>query len=100
MENMNNMEVYEPETDVTEVTEYETETYTDEKGISGKDVATIAIGTLIGVGVVKWIGKKVKPLIVKGAVKMAKKNGYTCVPNEVLDAAVEDTEQVEVEEEE
>lgn len=100
MENyeVTNMEV----TDVTTEPECETETYYEDRGISAKDAITIGAVTLVGAAALKWLGKKLKPVFVKKAAKFCKNNGYTVVPNEVLDARVEESveESYEVEEEE
>lgn len=98
---MENYEVTEREvTDVTVEPEYETETNTEEKGVSLKDAAVIGAVTLAGAALIKAVVKKAKPSFVKWCVKVAKKNGYTCVSNEVLDSEEETIEETyEVEEE-
>lgn len=96
---MENYEVTEREvTDVTVEPEYETETYTGDKKVDFKTGATIAVGTLAVAAVAKAIVKKAKPSFIKWCVKVAKKNGYTCVPNELLDneeESIEETYEVE-----
>ena len=100
---MENYEVTEKETtEVTAEPEYGTETLNyEEKGVSLKDAAIIGAVTLTGAAVVKWLGKKLKPVFVKKAAKFVKKNGYTVVPNELLDSEedeVEAPEEISVEE--
>lgn len=98
---MENYEVTETEvTDVTTEPECETETYYENRVISAKDAIKIGAVTLVGAAALKWLGKKLKPVFVKKAAKFCKKNGYTVVANEVLDAEVEESvqETYEVEE--
>lgn len=90
---MENNEMIAREEEMDDMTEqdYATETYEETRGISGRDALTIAAGTLVGAAVVKWIAKKIKPVVVKAAVKFVKKNGHTVVPNELLDNYEEDS---------